>query len=63
LRSIRLQIGAEGWQAFGSHDNPMHPAKGDVFINKKPLRIMIISFSENENGEVKGAIYQKPVRE
>ena len=35
----------------------------DVFINKKPLRIMIISFSENENGEVKGAIYQKPVRE
>lgn len=63
LRSIRLQIGAQGWQAFGSHDNQMNPAKGDVFINKKPLRIMIISFSENENGEVKGAIYQKPIRE
>jgi hypothetical protein len=63
LRSIRVQIGAQGWQAFGSHDNQMNPAKGDVFINKKPLRIMIVSFSENENGEVKGAIYQKPVRE
>jgi hypothetical protein len=63
LRSIRLQIESEGWQAFGSHDNPMHPANGDVFISKKPLRIMIISFSENENGDVKGAIYQKPIRE
>ncbi len=63
LRSIRLQIGAGGWQAFGSHDNPMNPAKGDVFINKKPLSIMIVSFSENEDGEVRGAIYQKPIRE
>lgn len=63
LRSIRLQVGAQGWQAFGSHDTPVNPAKGDVFINKKPLRIMIVSFSENENGEVKGAIYQKPLRE
>ena len=63
LRSIRLQIGAEGWEAFGSHDNPMNPGSGDVFISKKPLRIMIVSFSENENGEVKGAIYQKPIRE
>lgn len=63
LRSIRLQIGAQGWRAFGSHDNPMNPAKGDVFINKKPLRIMIVSFSENGNGEVYGAIYQKPIRE
>lgn len=63
LRSIRLQIGSGGWQAFGSHDNQMNPATGDIFINKKSLRIMIVSFSENDSGEVRGSIYQKPIRE
>ena len=62
MGSVTMQLNAEGWQSFGSHNNPATPSKGDVFINKKPLRIMTVSFSENEKGEVGGSVYSKPLK-
>jgi len=62
LGSMTMQLNAEGWQTFGSHNNQATPSKGDVFINKNPLRIMTVSFSENGKGEVSGAVYTRPLK-
>ncbi len=63
LSSMTMQLNAEGWQSFGTHNNPATSSKGDIFINKKPLRIMAVSFAENEKGEVSGSVYVKPLKE
>ncbi len=61
MDSITMQLRAEGWEPFGSHNNPMTKSKGDVFIGKNPLRMMAVSFSENAKGEVSGSIYMRPL--
>ncbi|HBC89567.1 MAG TPA: hypothetical protein DCZ94_21730 [Lentisphaeria bacterium] len=63
LGSITSQLNMDGWQAFGSHNNPLTPSKGDVFIRKKPMQMMVVSLSENEKGEVIGTVYLKPLKE
>ncbi|HCE42933.1 MAG TPA: hypothetical protein DET40_05250 [Lentisphaeria bacterium] len=62
MSSVAMQLNAEGWQSFGSHNNPATTSKGDVFIKKNPLRMMAVSLSENGKGEVSGAVYAKPLK-
>lgn len=55
---INAKLMADGWHRVSGEDSEEYAQKeGDVFMKESPLKIMVISFSENTNGENKGSIY------
>jgi len=60
VSDLGSQLQADGWKSVtGEHRSGRADIKGDVFIKKQPLGIVVIDFTELENGTSKGSIYRR----
>lgn len=63
LTMLRNELEADGWKAVTKESaSGGLSGKGEMFMKTSPLSIMIVSFSESEDGTVKGSVYTRSIK-
>lgn len=63
LTMIRNSLEADGWKAVTKESaSGGLSGRGETFMKVSPVRIMIVSFSETEDGKVKGSMYTRSIK-
>lgn len=60
--TMKTSLISQGWKPATGEDFATYGASGDVYIKESPLRILLTSFTEDKNGEIKGSIYTRPLK-